>query len=203
MRLKRWWCLSRNRVCSSREFTATGTLGTASRGRLKSSRPSTMWVQRSTSLSMISRYSRTVPSAVSPSRASIAATQAPMVASGLLISCMTPAASCPTAASFSLWRMRQLHLARLGHVFADGDDVGDRVAVEPHRDPADPVVAGVAGCLDLDVHLLHFARRERPGRTRPGAARRAAGSALRRPAGPPRRRGEDPGCRSPACDSRP
>ena len=28
-----------------------------------------------------------------------------MVASGLLISCMTPAASCPIAASFSLWRI--------------------------------------------------------------------------------------------------
>ena len=42
----------------------------------------------------------------SPRLASIAATQAPMVASGLFTSCMTPAASCPTAASFSLCRIR-------------------------------------------------------------------------------------------------
>ncbi len=64
-----------------------------------------MFVQRDTSDSMISRYSRTTGSAALPSREEIAATQAPIVASGLLISCITPAASWPTAASFSVWCM--------------------------------------------------------------------------------------------------
>jgi hypothetical protein len=36
-------------------------------------------------------------------RDEITDTHAPIVASGLLISCMTPAASWPTAASFSVW----------------------------------------------------------------------------------------------------
>ena len=67
-----------------------------------------MLVQRWTSRSMMARYSRSAGSPApetSASRPSPAATQAAMVASGLLISCMIPAASCPTAASFSLWRM--------------------------------------------------------------------------------------------------
>ena len=52
---------------------------------------------------MMSRYSPSAAPVACPSSSFpwIAATQAPMVASGLLISCMTPAASWPIAASFS------------------------------------------------------------------------------------------------------
>src|SRR2546429_4819933 len=70
-------------------------------GREKSSRLSTMRRQRCTSLSMILRYSSCAWRSLgvsSSARSASASQQARMVASGLLISCMTPAASCPTAA---------------------------------------------------------------------------------------------------------
>src|SRR5947209_12349889 len=61
---------------------------------------STMRLQRCTSASTILSYSWCAwrsAGASSSARSASASQQARMVASGLLISCMTPAASCPTA----------------------------------------------------------------------------------------------------------
>src|SRR2546430_869593 len=89
---------------STTAFTSTCRLS-PDRGREKSSRLSTMRRQRCTSASTILRYSWCAwrsAGASSSLRNASASQQARIVASGLLISCITPAASCPTAASFSV-----------------------------------------------------------------------------------------------------
>ena len=50
-----------------------------------------------------------------------------------------------------------LRHAPLGHIFADGDDVRDVVALETHRNLGDPIEAGVARDLRLGLHLLNLA----------------------------------------------
>ncbi len=50
-----------------------------------------------------------------------------------------------------------LRLPPLGDVLPDGDDVGDLVIVQMHRDLRDPVVARLAACLRLHFDLLDFA----------------------------------------------
>jgi hypothetical protein len=77
---------------------------------------------------MISRYSRTGASALSPSRASMAATQAPIVASGIVDLVHHAGGELAHRGQLFALENAQLHLADIGDVLADGDDVGDRLA---------------------------------------------------------------------------
>src|SRR5438477_1385955 len=107
--LKRSWCFRRNSVCSMMALMSADALLPDFLGRENSSRPSTMRRHRCTSVSTIWRYSCCACrsfSGKSSTRSANASLQARIVASGLLISCMTPAASWPIAASFSLCARR-------------------------------------------------------------------------------------------------
>ncbi len=53
-----------------------------------------------------------------------------------------------------------LHALPLGHVLADRDHVGDLVALEPHRNLAEPVVSRFAAGDDFDFPLLDLPGRE-------------------------------------------
>ena len=106
--LNRWWCLSRNSVSSTSALSDTGRLAR----RLRPAEveqavhdPAAALHLAVDDLQVFRRPAAASRGPASASRPSIAATQALMVASGLLISCMTPAASCPMAASFSLCRI--------------------------------------------------------------------------------------------------
>ena len=61
-----------------------------------------------------------------------------------------------------LLALHDLHLDRapLGHVLADGDDVGDAFAVESHRDLGRAEVPYLAALRHLEFHLLDGARLE-------------------------------------------
>ena len=98
-----------------------------------------------------------------------------MVASGLLISCMMPAASWPMAASFSLCMICTC-IAR--HSVTSSPMVMTwvmRVAVEPHRDLAGAEVAHLAALRHLDLDLLDRAGLEDAVELRLEVGRPAAG----------------------------
>ena len=179
-RLNRWWCFIRKRVSSTSALSTTRPLAFPL-GRLKSSRPSTIRVQRSTSLSMISRYSSTAPRSArdaSSSRPVIAATQALMVASGLLISCMTPGRQLPDRRELLALHDLALDPPGVGHVLADRDDVADLVAVQPHRDLGQPEGPRLSAQRDLELGLLNLAGLEDPVELGPQLAGRLAGQHL-------------------------
>ena len=94
------------------------------------------------------------PNAAGSCSASVSA-HAPIVASGLFTSCITPAASWPTAASFSACAARACARFAVGDVLADGDHVRHREAVHAHRDLRHAVHAHLAGGARFHLELPH------------------------------------------------
>ena len=138
-----------------------------------------MRVQRSTSRSMIPRYSATWrgrrPVPGRGSRPSIAATQALMVASGIVD--LVHDAGGELSDRRELLALEDLALdpVPLGHVLADGDHVGDLVALEPHGDLAEPEEARLPAERHLLLGLLDLAGLEHPVELGPELGRAAGG----------------------------